>query len=260
MGSLKDKLLEAGLATAADFRRVEAEAAAAARAAEAAKLDARGASHLATARRYPGAAPFPMSLVTALFAPHRARFSELMRARKIDGIFDPEIFTLPSAQIVDGDLVLDELDLEPEGSNLIVRGDLTIARTLRQRFRAGGLVVFGRLTARHVVTTGRILCMGDLEVPGTLYGNCTNYETDVIGKASASVVISAKGHLFAFWGDHTIGGVVNVANDGANIEDYGPDIDAVWRPELTDIYDEASAYAVLRDHDTLFAGIQPPSR
>ena len=80
-----------------------------------------------------------------------------------------------------------------------------------------------------------------------------NYATDVLGTASAGLVISAKGHLFSFWGGHRIAGVINVGDDGANLDDYGPAVAAAWRSELAHIYDEESVHAVLRDHDTLIS-------
>ena len=43
------------------------------------------------------------------------------------------------------------------------------------------LVVVGSLRAHHVITTGLILVIGDVEVTGTLYGNSTNYATIVLG-------------------------------------------------------------------------------
>jgi hypothetical protein len=255
LGSLKDKLLQAGLVSATDAGRAEDNAEkeqANARAHQRATAEQDAATkHLASARRYPAAKPILLSDVRALFSPYRKRFEELERGAQIDGVLDPEIFILPSAQIIDGDLVLDELVLEAEGSNLLVRGDVTIKGILRQQFRAGGLVVFGRLSARHIVTTGKLMCFGDLDVPGTLYGNCTNYETDVLGRANVGTLISVKEHLFSFWGRSVVGGILDVQGATPNLDRYGFSETRQLRPDVLDLFDVETVVATLRAHDSL---------
>ncbi len=257
MGSFKDKLLNAGLVSASDAKRAEDEgkkekADAARQKREAAQDDA-ATKHLASARRYPSAAPIKLSEVRALFSTFHAHFAELQQAARIDGVLDPEIFTLPSAQISDGDLTLDDFRLEGEGSNLIVRGNLTVKGILRQEFRAGGLVVFGRLSARHIVTTGKILCLGDLEVPGTLYGNCTNYATDVLGRARVGTLISVKEHLFSFWGGWSVGRVIDVKGGTSNLDQSGPAETRSLRSEVEDLFEDEVVVATLRAHNSLLA-------
>ncbi len=257
MGSFKDKLLKAGAVSASEARRADdegkGEPADAARHKREAAREQAATSHLASARRYPSAAPIRLSEVRDLFRPFHAQFDELQRAARIDGVLDPEIFTLPSAQIVVGDLEVDDLRLEREGSNLLVRGDLTVKGILRQEHRAGGLVVFGRLSANHIVTTGPILCLGDLEVPGALYGNCTNYATDVLGRASIGTLVSAKEHLFSFWGNWSVGGVIDVGGGTSNLDQYGPAETGRLRPEVEDLLEDEAVVATLRAHGSLLA-------
>ncbi|MBL8956189.1 MAG: hypothetical protein JNK82_35775, partial [Myxococcaceae bacterium] len=254
MASFKDQLLKAGLVSAGDARRAELDAerekADAARRRVDAAQEASAARHVATARRQALAVPITLAQVRELFAPHRSHFAELERAAPVDGALDPEVFTLPSAQLVDGDLTLDELTLESEGSNLFVRGSLRVERVLQQQFRAGGLVVFGALSARHVVTTGAMLCLGDLHVSGTLFGNSTNYATDVLGAVDVGTLVSSREHLFSFWGQpRTIHRAYETRGSSATFERYGGISPGALRPSVTDLDDEGLVLSALREHD-----------
>lgn len=252
MGSFKDAFLKAGLATAKDVARVDRAAEADEAAARDAVREAAAAAHVATAPRYPNASPIRLADARALFASHQARLDAAEAAGRVEGALDPEIFTLPSVQLIDGDVALDELVLAGEGSNLIVRGDLTITGVLHQEFRAGGLVVLGQLTAGHIVTTGSILCMGDLDVPGTLFGSSTNYATDVLGHARVGTLVSVHEHLYSFWGGWTIGSVVGERSDTLNIDRYGAREERAWRPELAADLEPRMVAMTLRAYGTLF--------
>ncbi len=221
MPSLKDQLLKSGLASSADAERAAREKVEAAETAHTDAEETEAAAHGAKARAYPNARLITLAETRSLFDAQADRLHAAETDANVDGVLDMEIFTLPSVQVVEGDLALDELVLEAEGSNLLVKGNVRIAGTLRQEFRAGGLVVFGNLTAKNVVTTGSILVFGDLDVPGTLFGNCTNYETDVLGHANVGTLISAKEHLFAFWATYAVTNVVDVRGGTPNLDLYG---------------------------------------
>lgn len=174
----------------------------------------------------------------------------------VEGIYDPEVILSSNAfELLPGGTQLDDLHLTAEGNALIVNGDLTVNNILVQDFRAGCLLVLGNLHAKHIVTTGQLQCTGGMHVSGTMFGNCTNYSTDVWGKTSASVVISAKEHYFCFWGGWSIDSLYDLYGDTPNLE--GADVNGVEpaRAALNfdDIYDERQALAALRAHDTLLA-------
>ncbi len=255
MGSLKDQLLAKGLA---------ATPKAAATATRPAPIDpsvARGkredeqgaATHAAASPRYPGARVVTLAEARELFEPHAYDLRNL--SGEIDGAVDIETLLLPSVQVIDGDVTVDELRMHQEGSNLYVLGNLTISGRLVQPFRSNALVVFGSLRAKHVITGAELLVFGDLDVTGVLYGNCTNYATNVLGAARVGTLVSCKDHLFSFWGSRGIGELVH-RHAAPNFEIYetagairsGRAID----PAIGDPYDEASIAAALHTRDDIF--------
>ena len=92
-------------------------------------------------------------------------------------------------------------------------------RTVAQTVRAGFLVVFGDLDAGDIATTAMIFVTGNLTVRGTLFGNCTNYMTSVLGHTRAKVLISAKEHYYCLYGGRTIERIVDVAGNTPNLDD-----------------------------------------
>jgi hypothetical protein len=126
------------------------------------------------------------------------------------GVIDLESICSGEMRVHDGDLDLDELRLRAEGPSLFVDGNLVVRGLIEQEFRAGFLVVFGDLEARDVATTAQIFVTGNLTVHGTLYGNCTNYATSVLGHTRAKAIVSAKGHLFGSYGGRTAERVVDL--------------------------------------------------
>lgn len=220
MGSFKDLsklrgLAEAGLKVRSaseqqqDRRDEEARKKHEAQEAAAAKL-------LANVPHYPWARTATLSEARALLVEHELALSIAGRG-EIEAILDLEALVEP-AQIADGDVALDELVLPGEGSALYVRGDLTVSRRVIQRFRAGTLVVFGSLRAQHVITTGQILVLGDLDVAGTLYGNSTSRATIVLGAARIGTLIAAKQHLFSPVGTYAIGALIDPDGDAPNFD------------------------------------------
>lgn len=173
---------------------------------------------------------------------------------EIEGEFDPELYLLPSVQHIDHDVVVDDLRLPAEGSNLIIEGNLTVKGILKQDFRAGALLVMGDLQAGHVLTTGELACAGELRVDGLLYGNCTNYGTNVWGKTTAPTVISAKHHYFSFWGGHDIGVLIDVEGDTPNLDarNYdGATMAEVVLPEFEDGFDDMAVFELVQHHGTV---------
>lgn len=263
MGSLKDQLLAKGLATkpaakasgsakgpatapgpapidpAAARRKQEEEAAAAA--------------HAASSPSYPGARIVTLAAARELFEPHAYDLRNL--SGEVEGLVDIETLLLPSVQVIDGDVTLDELRTRQEGSNLYVLGNLTITGRLLQPFRSNAIVVFGSLRAHHIVTGAELLVFGDLDVTGVLYGNCTNYATNVLGTARVATLASCKEHMFSFWGARTIGELVR-RHTPPNFEIYaaakGIKTGRVFDPAIGDPYDEASVAAALQARDDIF--------
>jgi len=259
MGSLKDQLLAKGLAAtpkpvakpgatpvrpasvdpASVRRQREEEEVAAAHAARSPKvLDARIAT-LAEARE--------------LFEPRAYQLRNL--SGEVEGSVDVETLLQPSVQVIDGDVTVDELRMGQEGSNLYVMGNLTITRRLFQPFRSGAIVVFGSLRAHHVITGAELLVFGDLDVTGVLYGNCTNYATNVLGAARVATLVSCKDHMFSFWGSRAIGELVR-RHAAPNFEIYkaaaGVRTGRAIDPAIGDPYDEASIAAALHARDDIF--------
>jgi hypothetical protein len=155
----------------------------------------------------------------ALFGAFAAAIAEAEANEAVDGVIDLDAICSGRARLHEGDLVLDALHLQPGGPSLFVRGNLTVDGLIQQEFRAGFLVVFGDLRARDIATTAQVVVTGDLTVEGTLFGNCTNYLTTVLGKTRAKALVSAKEHYFCLYGGRTVERVVDVYGDTPNLDD-----------------------------------------
>ena len=254
MGSLKDQLLAKGLA---------AKPAPSAKSAGPAPIDpavahrqhqeeAAAAAHAASSPRYPGARIVTLAAAREMFEPRAYDLRNL--SGDVDGAVDIETLFLPSVQVIDGDVTLDELRMHQEGSNLYVLGNLTITGRLFQPFRSNALVVFGSLRARHVITGAELLVFGDLDVTGVMYGNCTNYTTNVLGAARVATLVSVKEHTFSFWGSRAIGELVR-RHTPPNFEIYGAAAGIrtgrAIDPAIKEPYDEASIAAALHARDDI---------
>ena len=171
-------------------------------------------------------------------------------------MYSTSTFGLLGVQIVRGPLKLDEFHMPKDGSNLFVEGSLSVEGIFKQDFGAGHLLVLGDLVASHVVTTSEIGCTGDLRVSGTLYGNCTNYGTNVWGKTAAHTVMSAKEHYFSFWGGSAIELLIDVYGDTPNLgsQDYsGTTMAEILNSEVSDWYNEDEVFELLKRSDTILA-------
>jgi hypothetical protein len=189
--------------------------------------------------------------VRALLGQHAAHFA-LAQREGIESMIDVEALVGPP-QIADGDQTIDSLLLPAEGTSLYVCGNLTVHNRIVQRFRAGTLVVFGSLRSKHVITTGQILVTGDLDVAGTLYGNCTNYATIVLGTSRIGTMISAKEHLFSLLGDCKIDELVDIGGQAPNFRTYERTCQRSTRridPSIGDA-DEAAIAAALSTRDSV---------
>jgi len=258
MGSFKDLAKLRGLAEAGLVVKSATEQAQARRDDELRKRreleEAAAQRVLAEAPRYPWARAGTLAEARALLVEHEMALSIAGRG-DVEAVIDLEALVGPP-QLADGDIALDELILPREGSALYIRGDLTVARRVVQRFRAGTLVVLGSLRAHHVVTTGQILVLGDLEVTGTLYGSSTNYATTVVGAARVGTLISVKQHLFSLLGATAIGALVDPDGEAPNFEIYArsaPRSPRVLDPAIGDAHDEAAIATALMTRDDLLA-------
>lgn len=256
MGSFKDLAKLGGLADAGLVVRDAGDQEKARRTEEAQRRviaeEARAAELLDSAPLYPWARRGTLAEVRALLAEHAMAFTLADRG-EVEVVIDVAALVNPP-QIADGAVTMAELRLPSEGSALYVRGDLTVSGRIVQRFRGGTLVVFGSLRARHLITTGQILVLGDLEVTGTLYGNCTNYATIVLGTARIGTLISARGHLFSFVGPHEIGELLDVDHDAPNFEIYArttPRSTRTLDPAVVDPHDDAAIADALATRETL---------
>ena len=209
---------------------------------------------LAGVPHYPWARTATLAEVRALLAPHAMAFSIAGRG-EIAAILDLEALVGP-AQIADGDVTLDELVLPAEGSALFVRGDLTVRKRIVQRFRAGVLVVVGTLRAHHVITSGHIVVLGDLDVPGTLYGNSTNHSTIVLGATRVGTLIAVKRHGFAPLAAYTIGALVDPDGDAPSMAIFARSAPRSPRgldPAIGDPHDAAAIADALATRDDVLA-------
>ncbi len=256
MGSLKDQLLAKGLAAKPTATTKAAAAPQVDHAAEQRQRDEESAAagHAAASPRYPGARIATLAEARELFAPRGYELRNL--TGDVDGTVDIETLLLPSVQVIDGDVTLDELRMQQEGSNLYVLGNLTITGRLFQPFRSNAVVVFGSLRAKHIITGAELLVFGDLDVSGVLYGNCTNYATNVLGAARIGTLVSCKEHMFSLWGARTIGELVR-RHGAPNFEVYaaakGVRTGRALDPAIGDLYDEASIAAALSNRDDIVA-------
>jgi hypothetical protein len=254
MGSFKDLAKLRGLTAAGLSVKTAAEQTQARRDDELHKRreveEAAATAALADAPRYPFARTGTLAEVRALLTEQAMAFSIAGRG-EVEAIIDLEALIGPP-QIADGDVAIDELILPREGSALYVRGDLTVAKRIVQRLHAGTLVVFGALRAHHLVTTGQILVTGDLDVPGTAYGNATSYATVVLGGARIGTLISAKRHLFSLLGARAIGALVDPDGDAPNFAIFARTAPRSARPidpAVGDVHDEAAIATALMTRD-----------
>jgi hypothetical protein len=254
MGSFKDLAKLRGLTEAGLVVKTASQQAQAGRDDELRKRreaeEAAARAVLANAPRYPWARAATLAEARALLTEHEMVFSIAGRG-EVEAIIDLEALVAPP-QISDGDVVVDELLLPGDGSALYVRGDLTVGKRIVQRFRAGLLLVFGSLRARHVITTGQILVIGDLDVAGTLYGNSTSYATIVLGAARIGTLISAKPHVFSLLGAVSIGELVDPDGDAPNFSIFArttPRSSRTIDPAVGDAHDEAAIAAALATRD-----------
>ena len=261
MGSFKDLAKLRGLAESGLVVKTASQQAQAAREDELRKRreheELAAAAVLANAPRYPWARAATLAEARALRTEHEMAFSIAGRG-EVEAIIDIEALVAP-AQIAEGDLVVDELLLPGEGSALYVRGDLTVSKRIVQRPRAGSLIVFGSLRARHVITTGRILVTGDLDVTGTLYGNTTSHATVVLGAARIGALISAKQHLFSLLGAFSIGELIDPDGDAPNFAIFArttPRSARAIDPAIGDAHDEAAIAAALTTRDDVLTSVK----
>ena len=254
MGSFKDLAKLKGFAEAGLVVRSAKEQNTDRREAELRKIDdakeAAAAVVVANAPHYPWARAGTLAEVRALLDVH-ANAMAIAESREIDATIDIAALVNP-AQIADGDQTIDSLLMPAEGTSLYVCGNLTVTNRVVQRFRAGTLVVFGSLRAHHIITTGQILVIGDLDVTGTMYGNSSNYATNVLGAAKVGTLISAKDHLFALLGGYTIGELVALDPPAPNYAIYARSTRLSTRtldPAVGDAHDAAAVAAALSERN-----------
>lgn len=174
-------------------------------------------------------------------------------ATDVDGVIDLECLCSGALVVHEGDLVVDELHLTAEGPSLLVEGNLVVHGTLVQEFRAGFVIVFGNVDAKNIATTAGIFVTGDMTVGDTLYGNCTNYSTDVLGITRARVLVSAKEHYFCLYGGHEIERIVDVYGDTPNL-DCATDGEDALVDGIDSGFDEAAvAERLRRGHSLLLS-------
>lgn len=189
--------------------------------------------------------PIDEDVAMQLLATQRDEWFEREESSEIDGVIDFECWVSGSERrLFDGSLELDELVMEPEGPSLFVAGDLTVRGVIQQGFRAGFLVVLGTLRARSISTCAQIVVTGDLIVEDTIYGNCTNYMTSVLGKTRAKVVVSAKEHYYCLYGGREVELLVDTYGDTPNME--GAQRTGTDALAMDDAYDEVEAATKLR--------------
>ncbi|MBP9086792.1 MAG: hypothetical protein KBG15_11775 [Kofleriaceae bacterium] len=254
MGSFKDLAKLKGFAEAGLLVRTAKEQNADRREAELRKIDdakeAAAAAVVANAPHYPWARVGTLAEVRALLDVHATAFS-IAERKEIEATIDIAALVHP-AQIADGDHVVDSLLMPADGTSLYVLGNLTVHHRVVQRFRAGTLVVFGSLRAQHVITTGQILVVGNLDVTGTMYGNSTNYATTVLGAARVGTLISAKEHLFSLLGGHSLGELVALDASAPNFAIYARSTPLSTRtldPAVGDPHDAAAVAAALGERN-----------
>lgn len=107
---------------------------------------------------------------------------------------DPVVFTHGGAQVYDA-IAGDDVEILDWPAR-IVRGDVMVDGTLRQSAGMAPLLVFGSVTARHVVSDGYLVVMGDLRVSGCFHGSSSNYGTHVFGEVHIDTLLLEKNHEF----------------------------------------------------------------
>lgn len=189
--------------------------------------------------------PIDEDVAMQLLAPKRDEWFEKEESSEIDGVIDFECWVSgPERRLYEGSVELDELVMEPEGPSLFVAGDLTVRGVIQQGFRAGFLIVLGTLRAKSISTCAQIVVTGDLIVEDTIYGNCTNYMTSVLGKTKARVMISAKEHYYCLYGGREVEELVDTYGDTPNMDGaHHTGNDAL---AMDDAYDEVEAATKLR--------------
>ncbi|MGE0404243.1 MAG: hypothetical protein AB7T06_46470 [Kofleriaceae bacterium] len=189
--------------------------------------------------------PIDEDVAMQLLAARRDEWFDREESSEIDGVIDFECWVSgPERRLYEGDLEVDELVMEPEGPSLFVAGDLTVRGVIQQGFRAGFLVVLGTLRARAIATCAQIVVTGDLIVEDTIYGNCTNYMTTVLGTTKAKVLVSAKEHYYCLYGGREVELLVDTYGDTPNMEGaHRTGNDAL---AMDDAYDEVEAASKLR--------------
>jgi len=155
----------------------------------------------------------------ALFAAYTDQIEVAEDDDKVDGVIDLVSLCSGELRVHEGDLAVDELHLKANSPSLFITGNLTVTTMIQQDFRAGFLIVFGNVIAHDLVVGAQIFISGKLAVQGTIFGNCTNYPTLVLGRTSAETLVSAKEHNFCFYGGRTITRIIDAQGDTPNLED-----------------------------------------
>lgn len=189
--------------------------------------------------------PIDEEVAMQLLAPSRDAWLENEESSEVDGVIDFACWVSGSERrLHEGSLELDELVMAPEGPSLFVAGDLTVRGVIQHGFRAGFLVVLGTLRVKSIATCAQIVVTGDLIVEDTIYGNCTNYMTSVLGTTKAHVLISAKEHYFCLYGGREVDVLVDTYGDTPNMEGAQHTGDEALA--MDDAYDEVEAATKLR--------------
>lgn len=183
---------------------------------------------------------------------HDALFKKAEKSKSVDGVIDLECYCSKETRIIEGNLTLPSLHLESGGPSLFVAGNLDVKGLLKHDSRAGFLVVLGNLSADAIVTTSQIVIVGSLDVRDTIYGNCTNYTTAVLGRTKAKLLVSAKEHYFCFYGGKDIETIVDVYGDTPNLDDR--DFDSEEALAMSDPYSDDEAAKLLAEGRSLLAG------
>src|SRR5688500_12483244 len=103
----------------------------------------------------------------ALFAEHADALRAADDDESIDGVIDLDSLCSGEVRLHEGDLAVDDLHLKANSPSLFISGNLTVTGMIQQDFRAGFLVVFGDVTAKHLVAGAQIFISGKLTVEGT---------------------------------------------------------------------------------------------
>lgn len=192
--------------------------------------------------------PIDESTAISLFDDYADAIEAAAANEAVDGVIDLRSIcsNVEGIRLHEGDLTLDALHLAAEGPSLFVDGNLVVEGLIEQEFRGGFLVVFGDLQAHDIATTAQIVVTGNLTVAGTLYGNCTNFMTTVLGRTKAQTLVSAKEHYFCLYGGRDIERIVDVYGDTPNLDDRTDSAEAL-ASGLDGGFDEKAVARRLRD-------------